>query len=348
MREREREALTHYDVQLQRRAADLDAWNQQRKVIAHGRDLRLRYSPARNASLGTLVGLGGLVPSRAVDLSIIELAPGARTSTHRHQHSAELFVLEGQGYTIVNDRRANWERWDALYTPAGAWHYHVNTGHTPARFVAVSDAPLMDLLNLSFVEDIGQQEPRGPFYPDTPLQRLAERSRGEASDYERAILHAADNERRLAQGTLVTHFREQTPRVNRKGTKSCFLVDRALGYHDNGLSMVWFQIAPGGWQARHRHGGEAILYVVEGRGYSVIDETRHDWADGDAILVGQWCWHQHFNADPDHVATVIRMHMWESLNKLMAFCLWPLAVYEEPARLDGNPASVWEKHRVQA
>ncbi|MBI4495187.1 MAG: cupin domain-containing protein, partial [Chloroflexi bacterium] len=275
--------------------------------------------------------------------------PGARTSTHRHQHSAELFVLEGQGYTVVNDRRVTWERWDALYTPSVAWHYHVNTGDTPARLVAISDAPLFDLLNLNYVEDLGQREPPGPFYPNTPLQELARQWEGrQASEYERSIVQAAENERRLAQATLVTPFKEQTMRVNKKGTRSCFLVDRALGYHDTGLSMVMFQIAPGGWQSRHRHGGEAVLYAVQGRGYSVVDEVKYDWAAGDAILVGKWCWHQHFNADPDNSAVIIRTHMWESIYKLMSFCLAPLPMYEEPARLDGNPPGIWERHRVEA
>lgn len=349
MREREREVQTHYDIQMERRAADVDEWDRQRKVMAYASQLRMVSSPLRNAAAGTLVGPGGQCPSRVIDTRIIEVAPGARTSTHRHTHTAELLVLDGEGYTIVNDRKFSWCKWDAFYIPTGAWHYTVNTGATPARFVSISDAPLFDLFHIDRFDDIGQTEPPGPFYPDTELQRLAQSLDGRTEgDWERMVLEAAENERRLATGTLVTHFKDQTLLLNKKGTKSTFLVDITQGFHGTGLSMVMFQIAPGGWQSKHRHGGEAVLYCVEGKGYSIVDDERHDWAAGDAVLVSKWCWHQHFNADPDKVAVIIRMHMWESQYKLMSFCLAPMAMYEEPARLDGSDPALWERHKVEA
>ncbi len=347
MREREREIQTHYDVQMERRSADVDEWNRHRKVMARGKDVRMSNSDMRNASYGTLIGPGGQCPSRVIDTCIIEIAPGERTSTHRHVHSAELFCLDGEGYSVINDRKVTWSKWDAVYMPTNAWHYSVNTGSTPARFVSISDAPLFDLFNLDDFDDVGMTEPKGPFYPDTPLQRLARQAEGKGGEYEQGILAAAENERKRATGTLVTHFKEQTLLVNKKGTRSTFLVDIAQGFHGTGLSMVMFQIAPGGWQSRHRHGGEAVLYCVEGKGYSVVDEERHDWAAGDATLVSKWCWHQHFNADPDNVAVIIRMHMWESQYKLMSFCLSPMAMYEEPARLDGSDPALWERHKVE-
>jgi len=349
MRERVREVQTHYDIQMERRAADVDEWNRQRKVMAYGRDLRMTHSPLRNASYGTMIGMGGLCPSRVIDTRIIEIAPGERTSTHRHVHTAELFVLEGEGYTVVNDRKFSWGTWDAFYIPTNTWHYTVNTGTTPARLVSIGDAPLFDLFNMDRTEDIGFVEPLGPFYPDTELQRLAKSLEGRPQgEYERAIIAAAENERKLATGTLVTHFQEQELRLNKKGTKSTFLVDITQGYHGTQLSMVMFQIAPGGWQSKHRHGGEAVLFCVKGKGYSILDGERYDWAEGDATLVSKWCWHQHFNADPDNVAVIIRMHMWESQYKLMSFCLSPLPMYEEPARLDGSDPSLWERHTVEA
>jgi gentisate 1,2-dioxygenase len=349
MRERAREVQTHYDVQMERRSADVDEWNRNRKIMAYACDLRTSFSPLRNARYGTLIGLGGQCPSRVIDTRIIEVAPGERTSTHRHVHSAELFVLEGKGYTVVNDRKLTWSKWDAFYLPTNAWHYTVNTGSTPARFVSISDAPLFDLFHLDAFEDIGKTDPPGPFYPDTPLQHLASSIDGRrGGEYEQAIMAAAENERKLATGTLVTHFKEQTLLLNKKGTRSTFLVDVAQGFHGTALSMVMFQIAPGGWQSKHRHGGEAVLYCVEGKGYSVLDGERHDWAAGDATLVSKWSWHQHFNADPDNVAVIIRMHMWESQYKLMSFCLSPLPMYEEPARLDGSDPALWERHRVEA
>jgi gentisate 1,2-dioxygenase len=112
--------------------------------------------------------------------------------------------------------------------------------------------------------------------------------------------------------------------------------------------MVMFQIAPGGWQSKHRHGGEAVLFAVDGTGYSVIDGERYEWSTGDATLVSKWSWHQHFNADDSRPAVIIRMHMWESQYKLMSFCLSPMAMYEEPSKLDGSDPVLWERHKVEA
>ena len=62
-----------------------------------------------------------------------------------------------------------------------------------------------------------------------------------------------------------------------------------------GLSAVMHELAPGKYQSRHRHGGEAWLLGVSGEGYSVVDDVRHDWAAGDLVVVDHWQWHQHFN-----------------------------------------------------
>src|SRR5438552_3305823 len=208
MRERERDIQTHYVIQIERRAADVDDWNRNRKVMAYAKNLRMARSELRNASYGTLVGMGGLCPSRVIDTRMIEIAPGQRTSTHRHVHTAELFVLEGEGYTVVNDRKFSWGTWDAFYLPTNAWHYSVNTGTKTARLVGIGDAPLFDLFHLDSYQDIGQVEPPGPFTPNTPLQEQANSLKGRAAgEYEQAILDAAENERRLSTGTLVTHFK---------------------------------------------------------------------------------------------------------------------------------------------
>jgi gentisate 1,2-dioxygenase len=72
-----------------------------------------------------------------------------------------------------------------------------------------------------------------------------------------------------------------------------------LGSNVQTMSMFIEELAPGGRNGRHRHLNEALVYIIEGRGYSIIDDVRHDWATGDVIAVPMMSWHQHFNADPD-------------------------------------------------
>ncbi len=57
-------------------------------------------------------------------------------------------------------------------------------------------------------------------------------------------------------------------------------------------------IKPGENDRKHRHYYETLMFVLEGRGYSIIEEDRVEWEAGDAIHVPPWSWHQHFNSDP--------------------------------------------------
>ncbi len=67
------------------------------------------------------------------------------------------------------------------------------------------------------------------------------------------------------------------------------------------------EIAPSGHNTKHRHMNEAIIYIVAGRGHSIISddaghETRIDWEEGDIFSPPLNWWHQHFNDDPQKTA----------------------------------------------
>src|SRR5438445_110728 len=131
-----------------------------------------------------------------------------------------------------------------------------------------------------------------------------------------------------------TAFADVTLRASPKGSRSALLVDRTLGYRTTGISLAMFEIRPGGAQSKHRHPGEALLYIVDGEGYSVIDDVKHEWRTGDAAIVHQYVWHQHFNASAERPATVIRMHMWESVIEMMQAAMDPVPLYEDEPGLE--------------
>jgi quercetin dioxygenase-like cupin family protein len=62
------------------------------------------------------------------------------------------------------------------------------------------------------------------------------------------------------------------------------------------------ELMPGGKSVRHRHTTEAYLYVVKGRGFSLVNyeddpiETV-EWQEGTLFAPPRWAWHQHFNLD---------------------------------------------------
>lgn len=67
-------------------------------------------------------------------------------------------------------------------------------------------------------------------------------------------------------------------------------------------------IAPGGHTGKHRHATEAVIYIVEGRGYSTVEwedgeSRRMEWNTGDFLSIPSMAWHQHFNTDPSRRVT---------------------------------------------
>ena len=52
---------------------------------------------------------------------------------------------------------------------------------------------------------------------------------------------------------------------------------------------------------KHKHQGGLVIFCLEGKGYSVVDGVRHDWQEGDVLLLPVkpgGVEHQHFNLDP--------------------------------------------------
>lgn len=87
------------------------------------------------------------LPSVAVSMTIGGLDPGGKTNRHRHTYETILYVIEGRGWTQIEDVRVEWEVGDAVYVPVWAWHQHFNASATaPCRYVAAENAPLLQNL----------------------------------------------------------------------------------------------------------------------------------------------------------------------------------------------------------
>ena len=62
------------------------------------------------------------------------------------------------------------------------------------------------------------------------------------------------------------------------------------------------ELPPGGKNNMHRHMNEAIIYILSGRGFSIIEEegkepVKIEWEEGDLFSPPLMAWHQHFNGD---------------------------------------------------
>src|SRR5712671_3442008 len=62
------------------------------------------------------------------------------------------------------------------------------------------------------------------------------------------------------------------------------------------LDALVHEVDPGTVTTIHRHSWDAILFMVEGSGWTEVDGVRHDWKPWDAIHIPAWSWHRHGNA----------------------------------------------------
>ena len=88
----------------------------------------------------------------------------------------------------------------------------------------------------------------------------------------------------------------------REPYRTTFIVDPRIGWNNHAIRF-WIRSLPpgdeegGGWKALgHRHSVEAVIYILEGKGHSIIDNVRYDWEAGDFICVPIFAWHRHINS----------------------------------------------------
>jgi len=94
------------------------------------------------------------LPSKTISMTIGGLEPGQTASKHRHTYETILYVLEGEGFTMVEDQRVEWKAGDAVYIPVWAWHQHTNRSATHrCRYIACENAPLMQNLGAGLREE---------------------------------------------------------------------------------------------------------------------------------------------------------------------------------------------------
>jgi gentisate 1,2-dioxygenase len=85
--------------------------------------------------------------------------PGEVAPAHRHSQSALRFVLEGSGaHTSVNGEKTVMEFGDFVITPQMAWHDHGNETDAPMFWLDGLDIPLVQFLDASFAEMLGEDE----------------------------------------------------------------------------------------------------------------------------------------------------------------------------------------------
>jgi gentisate 1,2-dioxygenase len=333
--------VTHYEIQKKRRSDLLEEWKGYHKTIVKRSDVVMHDAPGTRTRRGVYAGWDGDRPTMNLDATVHEIAGNTTTTIHRHSWDAIMFVESGTGWTEIDGVRVDWRPWDTVYLPSWAWHRHGVDRDKPAVYHTWSVEPMLEQFGVAILEEGG----------DTPVADLARRpSQVAPRDGEDPYARRTQRLARKWEGSdttrLVTRFEDVRGLVTKRGARSLFLVDKSIGYHTAGLSAVMHELAPGLYQSRHRHGGEAWLYVVSGRGHSEIDGVDYPWEQGDLIVVDHWVWHQHFNDSQTDTARLIRVHNFDALYDMMRVLMDPMNLFEELPKLDAPDLTgvVWPDH----
>jgi gentisate 1,2-dioxygenase len=336
--------VSHYFVQKQRRADFIEGWRANHRTVVRHEDVTM-HGTARRLRRGVYVGADGGRPTRTMDATAHEIDSGVLSTLHRHSWDAMLFCVAGTAWTEIDGERIDWGPGDSIHLPAWSWHRHGNEGAGTARFLSFSSEPILETMGMAVQEDAGDADVRD-LAPRPPYSPAIE---GDDPYAERLRRLAADQDGRR-QGRLHTSWDSLEMLPSPRGTRTTFLLDRAIGYQASGITMAMFEIGPGRAQSMHRHPGEAWLYVVEGSGHSYLGAEpeggkTYPWKKGDIIVVDHYLWHQHINDDPARTAKVVRIHMFDSLLETMRVLCDPLVLFEEPPdhirdRQAGDPTTV--------
>ncbi len=201
--------------------------------------------------------------------------PGEVAPAHRHTQTALRFVLEGEGaHTVVDGERTIMHEGDFVITPPWAWHDHGNESERPIFWLDGLDIPLVQFLDASFAEQLGED-----------AQKLL-RPAGDSAARFGANLLPVGHVRRGAASPLFNYpyarTREALEAMKRHaewdpchGLKLRY-ANPETGGHAMATIGTFIQLLPAGFRSQAVRATDATVFVpIEGRGRSRIGDGFH-------------------------------------------------------------------------
>jgi gentisate 1,2-dioxygenase len=244
---------------------------------------------------------------------LCEIPPGGRTTAQRYLFEEILYVLSGEGESAIWNsgegakQTVKWKAGAVLGPPLNTWRQHFNRGTTPARILAITNAPVV--IDLFHSTDF--------VFNNDHVFRDRYNNEPDAFGAGGDKLHHKETSREESEqaGGVYTWESGFVPNARTLG----LFASRERG---EGNSRIELQLADNTMQAHisefevgtykkaHRHGPGSHVVMLNGRGYTLMwkgslkysdapTQVRVDWVEGSLFVPPDGWFHQHFNAGGD-------------------------------------------------
>ena len=252
-------------------------------------------------------GLGGrLQVASTIRCAVSIYNPGDVAPVHMHTPNASRTILsENGGYTTIEGERCKAARGDLILTPHGTWHDHGNDGATPVVWADILDFPLLEFLDISWIDEDFPGERAGNTRAQLPVH----------GDGYSTRLYGAGG---ILPG-FVSHSRgigrDTTPVFHYRGTAIRAALDASrseTGDPYEGITVRFVNpttgasvfptldysaqlLRPGEATRFKRETASAFYIVLDGKGATEIAGQVFDWEVNDIFVVPNFLWRRHIN-----------------------------------------------------
>lgn len=261
-------------------------------TVARDKEIEWVSTP-QDAKVKLMISNGQGYATMGSNVLKAEIPVGWHTGKHRHGEES-MHILRGEGFSVIDGRRFDWHTSSTLQIPFWAEHQHFNTGDVPVLYLSAMAFDLERFVRLARLEQI---ETTGP-NSDAALAAIPAQTSQWYDDGTRAVIHIEDapaNDDAYEPLGNIAAVKKQHDFIQ-------YLVVPKNGFRtiSVGITHQWIE-PPFHHSGRHKH-LEAVVYAVEGAGYTDMQGKSVPWEAGDVLYVPPAMWeHEHYNDNPNPI-----------------------------------------------
>jgi mannose-6-phosphate isomerase-like protein (cupin superfamily) len=256
-------------------------------MVCHDRDIpwvQTRQDAKVKLMVSNVLGF----PTMGSNVLKAEIPVGWHTGKHRHGEEG-IHILQGTGFMVLEGERFEFHKGTTIQIPYRSEHQLFNTGDEPVLYISGMCFDLEKYVQLARMEQLEDCGPNDPAVletvPPEKSQYLERDGRRVAIHLGDAPTNAGEDPAAKLAANQYQHDKTYHLAVPRNGFKANTSVSvthifEEPAYHHSG---------------RHKH-LEAVLYVLEGEGFSEVGREEERWEAGDLLHVPPSMWeHEHYN-----------------------------------------------------